>query len=91
MPDPERPVDPELEVIERRRAELHARVERDFHYHSPRPGQELLYEELRRRHRELAHFLVDNLPLGRELHRALSDLEDAVMHANSGIARGETW
>lgn len=81
------PFDHELEHIERRRAELHQRIEIDFRYHAPKPGQAVLYEELRARFRDLAHFMVDNITPGRELSRALSDLEDAVMHANSGIAR----
>lgn len=69
------------------RADLHARVDRDFVYHAPKPGQPELYTEFRDRAKELAHWMVDNIPPGRELSRALSDLEDAVMHGNSGIAR----
>lgn len=69
------------------KANLHARVDRDFTYHPPKPGQPELYIEYRERARELAHWMVENIPAGRELSRALSDLEDAVMHGNAGIAR----
>lgn len=68
-------------------AQLHDRVERDFRYHAPRPDQLPKYELLRDTARHLAHVMVDLVPPSRELSRALSSLEDAVMQANSGIAR----
>lgn len=91
MADESRPPEapPALQLLERRRAELHARIERDFSYHPPRgEGDVLLYQEIRDRIRAVAHFLVDVVPPGRELHQALTDLDNAVMHANAGYARG---
>lgn len=70
-----------------RRSQLHARIDRDFIYHAPRPGQRPIYVEIRKRARDLGHYLVDALPNCRELHRALSDLEDVTFHANAGVAR----
>lgn len=69
------------------RVQLHERVDRDFRYHAPRPEQLPEYELLRDTARHLAHVMVDLVPPGRELSRALSSLEDAVMQANAGIAR----
>lgn len=66
---------------------LHDRIERDFTYHPPRDGQPALYEALRNRFRELAHFIADNVPHGREQQMALTDLERASQAANAGIAR----
>lgn len=66
---------------------LHRRIDSDFVYHPPNPGQPELYEQLREQARAFAHFLADTVPPSRELSRALSDLEDCVMHANAGIAR----
>jgi hypothetical protein len=66
---------------------LHDRVDSDFTYHRPVGVQPNVYYEIRERSRALAHFLIDHVPPGRELSRALSDLEDMVMHANAGVAR----
>lgn len=68
--------------------ELIKRVDRDFTYHAPVDDlQRELYEGIRDTARAFATFLVLAVPLGRELSRSLSDLEDVVMHANSGVAR----
>lgn len=69
------------------REQLHDRIDHDFKYHQPKEGQPELYVELRSRHRQLAHFIVDNVPPGRELSLALTKLEECMMHCNSGIAR----
>lgn len=66
---------------------LHARVDHDFRYHPPQPGQPESYEVLRSKARELGHLIVDKVPPGREQATALTRLEEAVMHANAGIAR----
>lgn len=73
--------------IDQDRQRLHDRIRSDFTYHSPVGSQPNVYYEIRERSRALAHFLVDHVPPGRELSRALSDLEDMVMHANAGVAR----
>jgi hypothetical protein len=60
-----------------------------FMYHPPRPDQLPRYDELRRNALELALRILHVTPPGREQSLALTKLEEAVMHANSAIARGE--
>lgn len=68
--------------------DLRARITNDFTYHPPRDdAQRQLYSDLRQRYKDLAYFLVDNVPHGRELSTALTDLERSSMMANAGIAR----
>lgn len=67
--------------------DLHARVDNDFVYHPPKPDQPEKYTRLREEARVLAHLIVDLVPPGREQASALTRLEEAVMHANAGIAR----
>lgn len=66
---------------------LHARIERDFTYHAPTPEMATAFVDIRVLTKKLAHTLVDLVPTGRELSTALTKLEEAVMHANAGIAR----
>lgn len=66
---------------------LHTRVDSDFTYHSPTPGDVAKYTEIRESGREMAHLLITLVPIGRELSTALTKLEECVMHANAGIAR----
>lgn len=73
------PIDP--------RPAMHARVDSDFKYHPPKPGQPVRYEQIRESARVLAHTIVELVPPGREQSTALTRLEEAVMHANAGIAR----
>ena len=70
------------------KSRLHDRIDRDFRYHAPKPEQVETYNWIRDQAREFAQTLVDNVPEGRELSTALTRLEEAVMHANAGIARG---
>jgi hypothetical protein len=67
--------------------QLRERVESDFTYHPPRPGQPELYTFVRDAAKQLAVLLIDAVPEGRELSTALTRLEECVMHANAGIAR----
>jgi len=72
----------------RAREQLHERINRDFIHHPPANElQARLYVEIRKQARAYAHFLVEAVPNGRELHRALSALEDVVYNANAGLAR----
>lgn len=64
------------------------RIESDFKYHAPQPGQPALYEELRNEAKALARRFIMGAPEGRELATALTKLEEAVMWVNAGIARG---
>lgn len=72
---------------EAQRARLRERIDHDFRYHPPTGDQPERYVAIRDEARHFAHRLVTLVPSCRELSRALSDLEDVVMHANSGIAR----
>ncbi len=63
------------------------RIESDFTYHAPKPGQPEKYEALRAKAKELAHLINAECPDGREKSTAMTRLEEAVMWANAGIAR----
>jgi hypothetical protein len=68
---------------------LKARVENDFTYHAPLPGQPERYTQLREKAKELALLIVDLTPSSREQSVALTLLEQASMMANAAIARNE--
>lgn len=67
---------------------LEERIENDFQYHAPKPGQQEKYTEIRAHAKALAMLLVKHCPHRRELMTALTKVEEAVMHANAAIARG---
>jgi len=70
------------------REALHRRIENDFMHHPPQNEETVAaYHRIRELGRGMAHELVELVPPGRELARALSDLEDVVMHSNAGLAR----
>lgn len=69
---------------------LRTRIESDFKYHAPKPGQAEIYTGVRDKAKDLALHLVDAVPNGRELSTALTLLEQVVMVANAGIARHGT-
>ena len=59
-----------------------------FTYHPPMgQSQILLYKEVRDRIYNVALFLAEQMPDCRERSLAFTKLEEACMHANSGIAR----
>ena len=60
-----------------------------FTYHAPKPGQPERYTALRETALKLATLVVEQTPNGREQALALTKIEEAVMWANSAIARGE--
>lgn len=60
-----------------------------FKYHSPKEGQSKKYEQLRDKAKELAWMIEDMCPESREKSLAITKLEEAVMWANSSIARRE--
>jgi hypothetical protein len=72
-----------------RKTEMHARIERDFTYHAPKPGQQERYAQIRDTAKVLAHIIVEVTPVSREQSLALTDLERCVMMANASIARNE--
>lgn len=62
-------------------------IECRFTYHPPKPEQLTKYLELREKAKEFAKLVAELVPESREQALALTKIEEAVMHANSGIAR----
>ena len=62
-------------------------IEKNFKYHEPKPGQVEKYNLLRNKFKELAYLVNDLCPNSRERALAMTKLEEAVMWANSSIAR----
>ena len=62
-------------------------LENRFTYHAPDGFQASLYPIIRKKAKELAYFIDDYVPKGREQSLALTKLEEVVMWANAGIAR----
>jgi len=65
-------------------------LEKRFTYHTPKPGQPEKYTAIRAKAKELAEMIVELVPESREQSLALTNLEQAVMWANAGIARNES-
>jgi hypothetical protein len=65
------------------------RIERDFTYHAPKPGQLERYEQIRNKAKEFALLIAVLTPHSREQSLALTNLEQASMMANAAIARYE--
>ena len=68
---------------------LEERIERDFTYHAPKPGQPERYQELRDAAKALALKIVALTPSSREQSMALTHLEEAIFWANASVARNE--
>lgn len=64
-------------------------IENNFAYHAPKAGQPKKYEELRDKAKELAFLVGELCPDSREKSLAMTKIEEAVMWANSAIARNE--
>ena len=62
-------------------------IENRFTYHPPQADQVERYERLRSAGREFAKLLADLCPPSRELSRAVTHVDEAVMNANAAIAR----
>lgn len=60
-----------------------------FTYHAPVSDQQLRYEALRKKARELAELIVDYCPPSADTTAAIRQLREAVMTANASIAIGE--
>jgi len=67
--------------------ELQARIKNDFTYHVPPPEKREAFVKIREKAKELALIILEECPEGREQSSAFTNLEQAVMHANAGIAR----
>jgi hypothetical protein len=66
---------------------LHERIENDFTYHRPPLEKQKVFKSLRDKAKELALLIADQVPDGREKSTSLTKLEEAIFHANAGIAR----
>lgn len=64
-------------------------LETRFTYHAPKGGQPAKYEAIRGTAFGLAELIEELCPESREKNLAFTKLEEAVMHANSAIARRE--
>lgn len=86
-------VDKILEIsggrYELQRADVERAV-RDFSYHKPTAEQVDRYAEIREVALHMALGILQQVPPGRERSLALTHLEQMVMYANAGIARGES-
>lgn len=65
------------------------RVANDFRYHQVSPDDAAKMAVIRADLELLARTLVVLVPQGRELSSALTKLEEAMFHANAGIARNK--
>ena len=65
------------------------KINKAFTYHAPKDDQPARYVELRASGKELAELMTAMCPPSLELSLALTNLEQAIMWANAGIARNE--
>ena len=70
--------------------EKDAEVTKQFKYHPPKEGQLLRYTELRKLGKHLARTMINFCPPSRETSLALTNLQQAIMWANSAIAIHES-
>ena len=63
------------------------RIENDFRYHAPSPEKVMKHEIVRNKCKELALFILENCPPGRERALAITKIEEAMMWANAAVAR----
>lgn len=68
---------------------MNTEIEKNFTYHSPKPGQPEKYCAIRNEAKELANLIDQLCPDSREKSLAQTKLEEVVMWANAGIARTE--
>lgn len=66
-----------------------AQLARVFTYHTPKDDQGARYVALRKQAQRLAETFLAFVPPGRERALAMTNLEESIMWANAGIARGE--
>jgi hypothetical protein len=64
-------------------------IEKDYSYHKSEGTQPERYQAIRDKAKELAYLIEKSVPDSREKSLAFTDLEQAVMWANAGIARNE--
>ena len=62
-------------------------IKRNIAYHTPTEDQPARYQQLCGAMQDLAHWIVDLVPPGRERSLAMTKLEETGFWANAGIAR----
>lgn len=85
MPSTAIPLAPKYQLSD----EDHARIARDYVYHSPTEDQPPRYVAIRDKARSMAELLMHQCPRSRELSAALTALDQVVFFANASIARNE--
>lgn len=69
---------------------LHDRVDHDFAFHPATTDEKRnAHTSVREHCKELAHYIVDNVPMGREQSIALTKLEEVMHWCNAGIAKSK--
>ncbi len=66
---------------------IERRIENDFSFHPATPITGPKHDDVRQNCKQLALWLAVNLPPGRELSLALTNLEQVMMWANAAVAR----
>ena len=66
---------------------MNEKIENNFTYHAPKPGQPEIYQRLREKAKEFAYLIEELTPASREQSVAMNHLETAVFWANAAIAR----
>lgn len=65
-------------------------LDKRFDYHPPSTNLVARRHEIvREAAKEFAAVIVDSVPEGREQSSAITKIEEAMMHANAGIARNQ--
>lgn len=64
-------------------------ISKFFSYHAPKGDQQVRYEELRSKGKELADLICRYCPPSADTTAALRKLREAIMTANASIACGE--
>lgn len=65
---------------------MHNRIDNDLGYHKATAETGPMHDAVRIHVKELAHWLIDNTPSGREQSLMLTALQEAQMWANAAIA-----
>lgn len=69
------------------RNKMNEDIENRFTYHTPKPGQPEIYQDIRNLAKTLANLIDELVPNGREKALAFTKLEETVFWANAGVAR----
>jgi len=64
----------------------HDRIDNDFGYHKATAETGPMHDRTRVKFAEIAHWVIDNIPEGRDQSLCITSLEDALMRANKAIA-----